>query len=211
MKSAFARTPGKVRILLSMQDWFLAIGKHPEGRPELISRKELTTWEYHHVKMTVDRQRRNNVDQAKALADGSLTLIPAADGKDLTYPQWLLNKVPGEDCPFHAGRGMTRVPWHWIDEQAAEAAAQAAMAAKAAAAAKAAIAAAAAKTATPVVTPPPVAAVETPVAETPVAEEAPAETPAETPSVETPAETPVNETRKQRREREARERAAKGE
>jgi hypothetical protein len=208
MKSAFARTAGKVRILLSMQAWFLAIGKHPEGRPELISRKELTTWEYHHVKMTADRQRRNNVDQAKALADGSLTLIPAADGKDLTYPQWLLNKVPGEDCPFHAGRGMTRVPWQWIDEQAAEAAAQAAMAAKAAAAAKAAIAAAAAKTAAPVVTPPPVAAGETPVAETPAEEPVAEETPAETPVT---SEAPANETRKQRREREAKERAAKGE
>jgi len=201
MKSAFARTAGKVRILLSMQAWFLAIGKHPEGRPELISRKELTTWEYHHVKMTADRQRRNNVDQAKALADGSLTLIPAADGKDLTYPQWLLNKVPGEDCPFHAGRGMTRVPWHWIDEQAAEAAAQATMAAKAAAAAKAAIAAAAVKTASPVVTPPPVA--ETP-AEESVAEETPEETPVTSAA-------PAGETRKQRREREAKERAAKGE
>ena len=209
MKSAFARTSGKVRILLSMEAWFLAIGKAADGRPELITRKELTTWEYHHVRMTVDRQRRNNVDQAKALADGSLTLIPAADGKDLTYPQWLLNKVPGEDCPFHAGRGMTRVPWHWIDEQKAEMAAQASMAAKAAAAAKAAIAAAAAKTAAAPVATPPVAAVETPVAEEtpveePVAEEAPEETPAT-------SEIPANETRKERRAREAREKAAKGE
>ena len=198
-KSAFGRTASKVRTLLAMQAYFLTINKHPEGRPPTITRKELTTWEYHHVVMSVDRQRRNNVNQTKALADGTLVLTPAADGQPLTYPQWLLNKVPGEDCPFHVpgARGVSAVPWHWIEEQAAEAKIKAAESALAVAAAKAAKAAAAAAT--------PVAAV-TPVVTTPVA---PVETPSEAP-VEVPvtAENPVNETRKQRREREAREKAA---